>query len=229
MKKLLLFAFCCVFSYTCLAQNTPAIHDETVSTLRDFRTTLNSLPSGTTRDSLLIQTVKLLNTAKSLHDTSQLRRINNYFQYASNTLNSASADDKPKIIGFIHDDLVLKTAIPDSLINLGINSTITFGDPQTVVINAHFSDNIALHKMSRVYWAFYFGGSQEAVITSKNPPGGSSSIFQNPYQLSVNLPGYITFWLIDLPTKQIYKSDIVYKRLTASTKLDLFFTPVNNK
>ena len=228
MKKLLLFSFCWVFAYPCLAQNNSAIHDQAVSTLRDFRTALNLLPSESTHDSLLLQTVKLLNAARSMHDTTQLRRINDYFQYAENTLNNAGADDKAKIIGFIHADLLMKTALPDTLKDLNLTSTLSFGDPQTVVINAQFSDKIP-HQKCRVYWAFYFGGTQEDVMTSKNPPGGHSSLFQNPYQLNVNLPGYITFWLVDLPTNQVYKSDMVYTRITASTKLDLFFTPVTTK
>jgi hypothetical protein len=107
MKKLLLFSFCWVFAYPCLAQNNSAIHDQAVSTLRDFRTALNLLPSESTHDSLLLQTVKLLNAARSMHDTTQLRRINDYFQYAENTLNNAGADDKAKIIGFIHADLLM--------------------------------------------------------------------------------------------------------------------------
>lgn len=127
----------------------------------------------------------------------------------------------------INEDLTLKMDFIDAntSITLGVSPDASFGVPRPFKINAQFiSGNVP--KKCRIYWANYLGGDRIKIIY-KNAFDGSSSLFKNPYEIEVNLPGYITFWLKDLTSQQVYKSDFVYKKIVKEKSLDVVFIPIN--
>ena len=200
--------------------------DNTLKTLRDFRDNLNDTTTDKTSDSLRRNISKIISFTKQLKDTSQLGYLNEYFAQASYAFQNSNAFQKTSIVKNINQDLSYKiySSSNGAELNLGPGSVIF----ETIEVSAavKLAGKIPTGNYS-LCWAYFTGIDQESLI-KMGSVSGSSVTFTNPFKVIIKLPGYITFWLLDTNTKNVYKSVPEYLKMTASNRnIELNFIPLN--
>lgn len=230
-KHLFIMLLAFSISLTTLSQRLPDSQNkkEALKTLRTFRDELRKSANSTNTDTLINRTSTLINITKTLTDTDQLKAINDYFLNAFKIISRSQTSEKLAIIVDINADLSLKFKQADSTVDLNAWTDASFIKEEEILISA-FIPSIPLKQQTsglyRIYWATYLGGNPESYIKN-NSFEGTSSQFSKPYLLKVKLPGIITFWLQDLSTNKLYKSDVPYIRIVKDKKLDIAFIPLN--
>jgi hypothetical protein len=204
----IIFLFIFVFNNAKAQDSTNVLQRNALTTLRNFVNQLNKTQQTPQRDNLLITATKLIQTTKTIKDTSQLRNIIVYFNHAGNSL--ATVDEKNILLvqRFINADLQLKlTGKRDK--SLSFSAWEKMFENRDVGITAYINGVKQSTGVFTVYWFGFDGSNREALIRN-NVFTKCSLKFDNPYLLDVLLPGYITFWMKNNATNQKYKSDQDY-------------------
>lgn len=200
--------------------------EATLKVLRQVRTQLNLLQYSELRDSLLNNTISILNVARKLSDTLQLIGIKDYFLAVSLILDTSSSAVKLKAMELINKDLSLKLKGKAGEIVLNLESASSFVSDHDIKVSILINGLKPTTGSYRLYWATFHGGALESLIKA-NAFEGSSKFLTDPYTLSIKVPGYITFWIQDNITQKLYKCDNTYSVLEKKDLgIDVNFIPL---
>ena len=204
---------------------TSIIKSTTLTSLRNFRDNLNAIPKNTTRDSLIDKTNKLISFTSTQKDTLQLSALEKYFVKAGHAFLDTNSSKRDLALKNINTDLSYKMTISGKLSLLGLEPNTEFFKNCDVNVSASLMGSKTFGGNYTLYWSQFTGIDQEAIIRS-NDNDGTSKTFNNPYKLTIRLPGYITFWIQDDNNKTIYKSFPEYQIMSQSDKrIEVNFIP----
>ena len=197
---------------------------ETLRQLRMFRSGLAKKHTGIPAfDSLVNLTTKLINLTQTINSISKLRRIQQYFTYLNADIDAASDSERLKIARLSSKDIILK--LSDSSRNyLNFENPTPIFNDYNIHVRAYIDGSLQKTGFYRLHWNNFRGRSIDWIINS-NKPEGSSKLFSNPYQITVTLPGYITFWLTSAKDDTPYKPDRPNLLMTENdTVVDVYFS-----
>jgi hypothetical protein len=207
--QIVLLIIPCIFFYSVNAQDTTAVlQGNALTKLRNFISTLNKVQQTPQTDSLLTITTALIQTTKTNKDNFQLRNIIVYFNHANNSIEKADKNSILPVQQFINNDLQLKI-IGDHDTSHSFSTWDEMFEDKDVRVTAYINGVKQITGVFTVYW-FNFDGSDRKALIHNNVFNKCSLAFFNPYHLDILLPGYITFWMKNNVSKQIYESDQDY-------------------
>jgi hypothetical protein len=229
MKFLFISASLLLSTFIGSAQQSNAlenIRQNTLDVLRDFRDSIKNIQNSTAADSLVGNTITIMDITNTLNDSAQLKGILNYFSIANKAFKNNIPKRQLQVIANVNNDLQLKLTPDSSLTALGMESDVSFFEDQQVKVNVLINGDVPATKKYILFWATYLGEDQEEMIRS-NKSEGFSDKFTLPCSLLIKLPAFVTFWLQDTKTLALYKSVPVFKIMeTGSSDIDINFIPL---
>ncbi len=231
IRRITKIAFLCIvilqiLPSICYSQKIEELREDLIDSIRDFRKDIKSKDT----DFVLLRKncSDMISIAKSMKQIGELQNLQNYFHQIIGVIsNSTTKIDSATIAKNINQDLSLKlTAARQSL---EFESITGFGKMIDIEVTVYLDGKRQESGSYRVYWGTYLGTSQESII-KVNKFEGLSTLFKNPYKLSVRMPGIITFWMQDTKNGHWYKADFPWLKILNENQkaFEISFIPLRS-
>ncbi len=208
LRLLLLQLIFLSFHMPSLAQGSVDSREAALASLRNFRHELKQQNAKMQSDTLMGKVVKVINFVKTVDNVEELNAIQSYFANASEALVGVDSLQQTRVVSAINLDLGLKLDYYAKAVQLNFESFETFKNDADFKVQAIVNGKKQAGNF-RLYWANYRAGALETLIRT-NSYSGHSNAFENPFSITLSVPGYFTFWLIDTDNSQVYRPDQDY-------------------